>query len=48
MHQAVGNVLRVLLYNNPPKNMTQARDIMHDILATAMHAMCTVVATKSW
>ena len=46
MHQTVGNVLRVLLYSNPPKNMTQARDIMDDALATAMHAMRTVVATS--
>ena len=33
-------------YSNPPKNMTQARDIMDDVLATAMHAMRTVVATS--
>ena len=46
MQQTVGNVLRVLLYSNPPKNMTQARDIMDDALATAMHAMRTVVATS--
>ena len=46
MHQIVGNVLSVLLYSNPPKNMTQARDIMDDALATAMHAMRTVVATS--
>ena len=46
MHQTVGNVLRVLLYSNPPKNMTQAKDIMDDALATAMHAMRTVIATS--
>ena len=46
MHQTVGNVLRVLLYSNPPKNVTQAKDIMDDALATAMHAMRTVVATS--
>ena len=46
MHQIVGTVLRVLLYSNPPKNMTQAKDIMNDALATAMHAMRTVVATS--
>ena len=39
--------VRVLLYSNPPKNMTQARDIMDDALATAMHAMCIVVATAT-
>ena len=46
IHQTVGYVLRVLFYSNPPKNMTQARDIMDDALATAMHAMRTVVATS--
>ena len=46
MHQTVGNVLRVLLYSNPPKNMTQARDIMDDVLVTAMHTMRTVVVTS--
>ena len=45
MHQTVGNILRTLLYSNPPKNMTQARDIIDDALATAMHAMRTTVAT---
>ena len=39
-------MLRVLLYSNPPKHVTQARDIMDDALATAMHAMRTVVATS--
>ena len=45
MHQTVGNVLRTLVHSNPPQNMTQARDIIDDALATAMHAMCTTVAT---
>jgi hypothetical protein len=39
MHQTVTNVLRTLVHANPPQNMTQARDIMEDALATAMHAM---------
>jgi len=39
MHQTVGNVLRVLLYHNPPQNLIQARDIVDQALATAMHAM---------
>jgi hypothetical protein len=39
MHQTVGNVLRVLLYSNPPQNLTQARDIVDQALVTAMHAM---------
>eukprot|EP00804_Cyclotella_cryptica_P018077 CCRYP_017618-RF/>CCRYP_017618-RF protein AED:0.32 eAED:0.31 QI:0/0/0/1/0/0/2/0/448 len=45
MHQTVGNVLRTLVHSNPPQNMTQARDIIDDALATAMHAMRTTVAT---
>ncbi len=43
MHQTVTNVLRTLVHNNPPQNMTQARDIIDDALATAMHAMQTTV-----
>jgi hypothetical protein len=39
MHQTVNNVLRALVHTNPPTNMTQARDIIDDALATAMHAM---------
>ncbi len=38
-------VLRTLVHTNPPQNMTQARDIIDDALATAMHAMQTTVAT---
>jgi hypothetical protein len=46
MHQTVTNVLvRTLIHTNPPRNMTQARDIINDALATAMHAMQTTVAT---
>ena len=45
MHQTVGNVLRIYLYSNPPQNMPQARDIIDQALATAMHAMRTTVAT---
>ncbi len=45
MHQTVNNVLRTLVYTNPPRNMTQARDIIDDALAIAMHAMQTTVAT---
>jgi hypothetical protein len=45
MHQTVGNVLRTLVHAHPPQNMTQARDIIDDALATAMHAMHTTVAT---
>jgi hypothetical protein len=39
MHQAVNNVLRTLEHTYPPQNMTQARDIIDDALATAIHAM---------
>ena len=45
MHQTVGNVLRTYLYSNPPQNMTQAKDIIDQALATAMHAMRTTIAT---
>jgi hypothetical protein len=45
MHQTVTNVLRTLVHTNPPPNMTQARDIIDNALATAMHAMQTTVAT---
>ncbi len=45
MHQTVTNVLRTLVHTNPPQNMTQARYIIDDALATAMHAMQTTVAT---
>jgi hypothetical protein len=44
-HQTVTNVLRTLVHTNPPCNMTQARDIIDNALATAMHAMQTTVAT---
>jgi hypothetical protein len=45
MHQTVGSTLRVLLYSNPPQNLTQARDIVDQALATAMHAMQVTIAT---
>ncbi len=45
MHQTINNVLRTLVHTNPPRNKTQARDIIDDALATAMHAMQTTVAT---
>ncbi len=38
-------MLRKLVHTNPPQNMTQARDMIDDALATAMHAMQTTVAT---
>jgi hypothetical protein len=45
MHQTATKVLRKLVHTNPLQNMTQARDIIDDALATAMHAMQTTVAT---
>ncbi len=45
MHQTVNNVLKTLVHTNPPWNMTQARDMIDDALAIAMHAMQTTVAT---
>jgi hypothetical protein len=45
MHRTVTNVLRTLVHTNPPQNVTQARNIIDDALATAMHAMQTTVAT---
>ncbi len=46
VHQTVNNVLRTLVHTNPPRNMTQARDIIDNALATAMHAMQTTIATS--
>jgi hypothetical protein len=45
MHRTVTNVLRTLVHTNPPRNMTQASDIIDDALATVMHAMQTTVAS---
>jgi hypothetical protein len=45
MNQTVTNVLRTLVHTNPPLNMTQARDMIDNSLATAMHAMQTNIAT---
>ncbi len=45
MHQTVTNVLKTLVHTNPPRNVTQARDIIDNALATAMHAMQTTIAT---
>jgi hypothetical protein len=43
--KTIHNVLRTLVHTNPPHNMTQARDIIDEALATVMHAMQTTVAT---
>ena len=39
MHQTVGNVLRTLLYTNPPQNLVQANELIDSALVTASHAM---------
>ncbi len=39
------NVLRTLVHTNPSQNITQARDIIDDALATALHALQSTVAT---
>ena len=45
MHQTVGNVLRTLLHSSPPKTVSNAKDIVDNALATAMHAMRCNVTT---
>jgi transposase InsO family protein len=43
MHQTVGNLLRTLLYTNPPHNLQQANDLVDTALATASHALRSTV-----
>ena len=45
MHRKVCNVRQTLVHTNPPQNMTQARDIIDDALATVLYAMRNTVAT---
>ena len=45
MNVIVGNIFVVLLYCNPLKNITQTKYIINDAIATAMHAIRTVVTT---
>ena len=45
MHQTVGNVLRVLLHGEPPKNTSHAKDFIDEALSIAMHAMRAGVHT---
>ncbi len=45
MHETINTVLRTLVHTNPPCNMTHARDILDNLMATAMHAMQTTVVT---
>ncbi len=39
MHQTVGNILRTLLHNEPPQNITTANDFVDEALSIGMHAM---------
>jgi len=45
MHQTVGNILRTLLYSNPPRTVANAADLIDQALGTAMHAMRTNIHT---
>ena len=45
MHQTVGNVLRVLLYTNPPRKVANAADLIDQAIATEMHSMRVNVIT---
>ena len=45
MHQTVGNVLRTLLYSNPPTTVEGAQELVDEALAASMHAMRTNLAT---
>ncbi len=40
-------MLRTLVHTNPPRIMTQAKDIIDEAVATAMHAMQTTSATTT-
>ena len=43
MYQTVDNILRTVLYINPPQNMNQARDIIYQTLVILIHAMRTTI-----
>ena len=45
MHQTVGNVLRILLHGQPPKDVTRAKEFIDEALSIAMHAMRASVHT---
>ena len=45
MHQTVGNILRTLLYSNPPRTVANAADLIDQASGTAMHAMRTNIHT---
>jgi hypothetical protein len=43
MPQTVGNILQTLLYGEPPRDITKAKDFINEALSIAMHAMRTGV-----
>ena len=46
MHQTVGNVLRTLVHENPPKSTGRAKDLVDEALSIAQHALrCGVHST---
>ena len=45
MYQTVGNVLRILLHGQPPKDIAKAKDFIDEALSIAMHAMRAGVDT---
>jgi len=45
MHQTIGNILRTLMYSNPPKDADGACGMIDSALAIAMHAMRTNIAS---
>ena len=44
MHQTVGNILRATLLGHPLDNEDEAKVIVDNALATAMHVMCAAVS----
>jgi hypothetical protein len=45
MHQTVGNILRTLVYANPPQDTQSAEELVDSALATASHALRTTVSS---
>ena len=46
MHQTVGNVLRTLVHEDPPRSTGDAKDLVDEALSIAQHAMrCSVHTT---
>ena len=45
MHQTVGNIIRTLLYSNPPRIVANAADLIDQVLGEAMQATRTNIHT---